>query len=64
MVVDADVSRLPGEASSSGAFATRQESFVTIQVDDSEALAVAAALRAGDIEIVRSTGADPLDVNQ
>ncbi len=64
VVVDAEIARLPQAVSSQGAFATRQESFVTIRVGDADALALASALRAGDIEIVRSTGADPLDVSQ
>ncbi len=64
VVIDAAIARLPGEQTSSGAFAVRQDSFVTIRVSDTEALAVAAALRAGDIEIVRSTGAAPLGVTQ
>lgn len=64
VVVGAEIARLPQAASTAGAFAARQESFVTIRVTDIEALALAAALRSGDLQIVRSTGAEPLDAGR
>jgi len=35
--------------------------FVVVAVDDQQALAVAAAIRSGDIEIARSTGSSPVE---
>ncbi len=58
VIVDAAIARLPNGSASSGAFAVRADGFVTIEVTESEALLLAAALRAGDVEIIRSTGAD------
>ncbi len=62
VVTDAAVSRLPG-ATSAGAFGSEagRESWITVQVTDQGALDIALALRAGDIEVVRSTGAAQLD---
>lgn len=58
LVSDSIVSRLPS-ASSTGAFGSTsgRESWITVQVDESQALDLATALRSGDIEVVRSTGA-------
>ena len=63
VVTDSAVSRLP-RASAAGAFGAEagRESWITVQVTDEDALALALALRAGDIEVVRSTGAPTLEV--
>ncbi len=60
VVADVRVARLPTAVASGGAFAVRQESFVTVEVGEADALALAGARQAGDIEIVRSTGAPEL----
>ncbi len=64
VVTDSAVSRLPRN-SAAGAFGSSagQESWITIQVTDQEALQIASALRAGDVEVVRSTGAPVLSVS-
>lgn len=65
VVADAVISRLPG-ASTGGAFSSDsgRESWITVQVNDEQALDIALALRAGDLEVVRSTGASQLNVAQ
>lgn len=64
VVTDSAVSRLPA-STTAGAFGSEagRESWITVQVTDQEALDIALALRAGDIEIVRSTGAATLTVD-
>lgn len=53
-VVVASRSQLGGDSG----FANVSDSFVTIEVSDSEALAISAALREADVDVVRSTGAE------
>ncbi len=63
IATDTAVSRLPG-SSSTGAFGSEagRESWITVQVTDQGALDIALALRSGDIEVVRSTGAATLEI--
>lgn len=65
VVTNSTIARLPGSSSSSGAFSgeSGRESWITVEVSDTDALALALALRAGDIEVVRSTGAPTLGVH-
>ncbi len=60
VVAGVRVARLPGGTAAGGAFAVREDAFVTVEVSDAEALRIVGALRAGDVEIVRSTGAAAL----
>lgn len=63
VVVDVEVMRLPG-ASTSGAFAAAgsRTTWVTVSIDDEQALALSAALDRGDVQLVRSTGAVAISV--
>lgn len=59
VVTDVEVVRLPAPASSSAFSAARsRDAWVTIQVDDREALRLSEVLAHGPIELVRSTGAE------
>lgn len=51
------ITRLPSTSGADGLLLGPSDSFVTLEVDDRQALALVAALRAGPIELVRSTGA-------
>lgn len=57
VVVGVRIARLPAAPTGGGAFAVREGAFITVEVSDEEALRIAAALHAGDVEVVRSTGA-------
>jgi hypothetical protein len=57
VVTDLVVSSLSALGDESG-FATSTDSFVTIEVADDEALALSAALREANVDVVRSTGAE------
>ena len=58
VVVDVEVVRLPGHASSTAfAAASSRNAWVTVRIDDRQALLLSAALDRGDVELVRSTGA-------
>lgn len=61
VVVDAEVIRLPG-ASNSGAFAAAgsRTTWVTVSIDDKQALALSGAIDRGDLQLVRSTGAQTI----
>ncbi len=63
IATDTAISRLPG-SSSTGAFGSEagRESWITVQVTDQGALDIALALRSGDVEVVRSTGAATLEI--
>lgn len=61
VVAGVRIARLPGGTTAGGAFAVRADAFVTVEVSDAEALRIVGALRAGDVEIVRSTGAASLN---
>lgn len=62
VVVDVAVSRLPGDAQGSAfAAAASRSAWVTVTVDEAQALALSGARRLGAIELVRSTGAAPID---
>lgn len=58
VVVDVEVVRLPG-AANSGAFAaaSSRSTWVTVSIDDAQALLLSAALERGELQLVRSTGA-------
>lgn len=55
------VTRLPSTSGADGLLLGPTESFVTLEVDDRQAIALVAALRAGPIELVRSTGAPAIE---
>jgi len=63
VVVDVEVVRLPG-ASTSGAFAAAgsRTTWVTVSIDDAQALALSATIDRGDVQLVRSTGAEAISV--
>lgn len=56
-LVGVRVTRLPSTSGTDGLLLGPSESFVTIEVDDRQALELVAALQSGPIEMVRSTGA-------
>jgi len=58
VLADAEVLEVPSTARGSLTGATGF--FVVVAVDDQQALAVAAAIRSGEIEIARSTGSSPV----
>lgn len=59
VAVDLEVTRLPGERA--GAFAAASaSSWVTVQVSEAQAIALAEAQRLGPVELLRATGAEPL----
>lgn len=61
VVVDVEVVRLPGAvASTAFAAASSRNTWVTVAIDDREALSLSAALDRGDLELVRSTGASAI----
>jgi Flp pilus assembly protein CpaB len=63
VVVDVAVTRLPGTAQGSAfAAAASRSAWVTVAVDEAQALALSGAQRLGAIELVRSTGAGPIDM--
>lgn len=61
VVVDVEVVRLPG-ATNSGAFAAAgsRTTWVTVSIDDEQALALSSAIDRGDVQLVRSTGAQAI----
>ena len=59
---DIRVSRLPGLSGPDGLLSGPSSSFVTLEVDDAEALALVTAQRLGPIELIRSTGAPGIAV--
>ena len=63
VVVDVEVVRLPG-AASSGAFAaaSSRTTWVTVAIDEEQALALSAAIENGELQLVRSTGAAAIDL--
>ncbi len=65
VVVDVEVVRLPG-ASSSGAFAaaSSRTTWVTVSIDDVQALALSAAIDRGEVQLVRSTGAVAIRIDE
>lgn len=65
VVVDVEVVRLPGETTS-GAFAAAgsRTTWVTVSIDDAQALALSAAIDRGEVQLVRSTGAAAITVAQ
>lgn len=65
VVVDVEVVRLPG-ASTSGAFAAAgsRTTWVTVSIDDAQALALSAAIDRGEVQLVRSTGAAAITVDE
>ena len=63
VVADVEVVRLPGAvASTAFAAASSRNAWVTVSIDDHEALRLSSALDRGEVELVRSTGASPIDV--
>jgi len=58
VVVDVEVVRLPG-STTSGAFAAAgsRTTWVTVSIDDEQALALSEAIDRGEVQLVRSTGA-------
>lgn len=61
VVTDVEVIRLPAETSSSAFAAANSRSvWVTVAIDDRQALALSEALDRGEVELVRSTGAAPI----
>ena len=58
VVVDVEVVRLPG-TTTSGAFAaaSSRTTWVTVSIDDQQALALSTAIDRGEVQLVRSTGA-------
>lgn len=64
VVVDVEVVRLPG-ASASGAFAAAgsRTTWVTVSIDDVQALLLSTALDRGEVQLVRSTGALSIDLD-
>lgn len=64
VVADVEVVRLPGAASSTAfAAASSRTSWVTVRIDDVEALRLSAALERGEVELVRSTGAVAIQIS-
>lgn len=63
VVVGSVISRLPSGSSTGGAFGgdTARDSWITVEISDRDALDLALAMRAGSIEVVRSTGAPRMD---
>ncbi len=57
VLTDVRVARLPEAPRGEGLLGGPTASFVTLEVDDTEALALVGALRRGPLEFVRSTGA-------
>jgi hypothetical protein len=63
VVADVEVVRLPGAvASTAFAAASSRNAWVTVSIDDDEALRLSAALDRGDVILVRSTGASAIDI--
>lgn len=64
VVVDVEVVRLPGVATS-GAFAAAgsRTTWVTVSIDDQQALALSSALDRGEVQLVRSTGALAISID-
>jgi len=65
VVIDVEVVRLPG-ASTSGAFAAAgsRTTWVTVSIDDAQALALSAAIDRGAVQLVRSTGAVAISIDE
>ncbi len=60
VLIDVRVARLPDSVGPDGLLSGPSGSFVTVEVDDAQALALVAAQRRGPIELLRSTGAPPV----
>jgi hypothetical protein len=58
VVTGVEVIDATGNERTGGAFSTSQAFSITVAVDDVQALQLAEALNSGQIELVRSTGAD------
>lgn len=65
VVVDVEVVRLPG-ASNAGAFAAAgsRTTWVTVSIDGSQALALSEAIDRGEVQLVRSTGAVAITIDE
>ncbi len=61
VLVDVRVSRLPQSAGPDGLLSGPSSSFVTLEVDDAQALRLIEAQGQGAIELIRSTGAPSID---
>lgn len=63
VVVDVEVVRLPaGESAGAFAAAGSRETWITVSVDHEQALRLSASLDAGEVDLVRSTGAVSIEV--
>ncbi len=62
IATDIAVLDVPGERTS--AFAATTSFAITLAVDESQALAIAAALEAGDVHVIRSTGAPGVTIDR
>lgn len=62
IATDVAVLDVPGERTS--AFAAATSFAITVAVDETEALAIAAALEAGDVHVIRSTGAPEVTIER
>ncbi len=63
VVVDAEVVRLPSAAGGTAfAAASSRSAWVTVGIDDREALLLSEALGRGPVELVRSTGSAPVEI--
>lgn len=60
VVVDLRIARLPDDASIVGLSAGLDDHFVTVEVDPGQALALAGAKAAGELQVLRSTGAEAI----
>ena len=62
-IVDVAVTRLPGVGQTSAfSSASSRAAWVTVEVDEEQALALSQAILRGDLELVRSTGAEPIEL--
>ncbi len=65
VVADAEVVRLPATAGSTAfAAASSRSAWVTVAVDDREALLLSQALGQGSVELVRSTGSAAIEITE
>jgi len=65
VVADVEVIRLPGpSASTAFAAASSRNAWVTVRIDDREALLLSEALDRGDVALVRSTGAVSITIEE
>ena len=64
VMADVEIVRLPGVAASTAfAAASSRNAWVTVAINDREALRLSEALDRGDVELVRSTGASVINVD-